>query len=385
MAGAESELRAWRVANSTLTRDLSGGIETIGTHPSHILGAMTRDRAIGLIRSSAVAEYADALIHHLRPSVRIIVRDEPVERNHESLSHFGGLPFLPEDAKWPVWDKREFITRNLAWKEDWFEKESRLLHERPGQGQKWFEWRDKHLAGIREDIGKMREELSLGLVPLAFLGQFSLTEMSKIVRLPGWPIEGTLAFFYDASQPWGYDPRDSGHCRVLFVPEGESLVPKPYPDALPVEARSEGLSLGLECEWTLPSILTFEEGAEKISGAPGYDVLLDKLIARGEEFVNSVHRCGGQPQEIQNEMTIECQLVTNGLYCGDTSGYEDPRRAQLEKGAADWRLLAQFDSDDRLRWSWGGLGNAPGRVYFWARQQDIESADFANSWAILQC
>ncbi len=30
-------------------------------------------------------------------------------------------------------------------------------------------------------------------------------------------------------------------------------------------------------------------------------------------------------------MELECQLVANGLYCGDSSGYEDPGRMSLEK------------------------------------------------------
>ena len=81
-------------------------------------------------------------------------------------------------------------------------------------------------------------------------------------------------------------------------------------------------------------------------------------------------------------MRLECQLVTNGIYCGDQSAYRDPRRSALEKAAADWKLLLQIDSDEkRLGWMWGDAG----RVYFWARQQEIEAGDFDGAWAILQC
>jgi len=39
-----------------------------------------------------------------------------------------------------------------------------------------------------------------------------------------------------------------------------------------------------------------------------------------------------------------------GLYCGDASGYRDPRGlARLRPGAADWRLLLQVDSQDENR------------------------------------
>jgi uncharacterized protein YwqG len=80
-------------------------------------------------------------------------------------------------------------------------------------------------------------------------------------------------------------------------------------------------------------------------------------------------------------MRLECQLVTNGIYCGNSSGYRDPRAKVLEPGATDWRLLLQLDSDDRVGWMWGDVG----RVYFWAIQQDIAACDFDKSWAILQC
>ncbi|HTW78741.1 MAG TPA: DUF1963 domain-containing protein [Terracidiphilus sp.] len=74
--------------------------------------------------------------------------------------------------------------------------------------------------------------------------------------------------------------------------------------------------------------------------------------------------------------------MTNGLYCGDSSGYKDPRRAELEPGAPDWQLLMQFDSDEsRLGWMWSDAG----RVHFWARMQQIAAVDFTDSWAILQC
>ena len=45
------------------------------------------------------------------------------------------------------------------------------------------------------------------------------------------------------------------------------------------------------------------------------------------------------------QMELECELVTNGLYVGDPSGYNDPRAKELEKNVNDWTLLLQVDSD----------------------------------------
>jgi uncharacterized protein YwqG len=80
-------------------------------------------------------------------------------------------------------------------------------------------------------------------------------------------------------------------------------------------------------------------------------------------------------------MELECQLVTNGLYTGNPSGYQDPRRKTLEAGAIDWTLLLQIDSDDRVGMMWGDVG----MLYFWIRRQDLASRKFDKVWTILQC
>jgi uncharacterized protein YwqG len=150
---------------------------------------------------------------------------------------------------------------------------------------------------------------------------------------------------------------------------------------LPEEARFPQRGLSFRREWTLPTRVSV--GGVELSKWENDDYFdLCRQLMGSSEGDEPVHRCGGYPQEIQGDMRLECQLVTNGIYCGDTSGYQDPRRSALESGAADWQLVLQIDSDEeRLGWLWGDAG----RVYFWARRQDIESAHFDGSWAILQC
>lgn len=90
----------------------------------------------------------------------------------------------------------------------------------------------------------------------------------------------------------------------------------------------------------------------------------------------------GYANYIQAPMELECQLVTNGLYCGDLTGYEDPRRKELEKGKNDWVLLLQVDSEeDKTGMMWGDSG----RIYFWIKKQDLLNKDFSKTWCILQC
>ncbi|RYD63060.1 MAG: DUF1963 domain-containing protein [Verrucomicrobiaceae bacterium] len=101
---------------------------------------------------------------------------------------------------------------------------------------------------------------------------------------------------------------------------------------------------------------------------------------RGEN--DAAHQMGSYPSAVQSaDMELECQLASNGLYLGDSTGYNDPRVAELKAGAPDWRLLLQVDSDDDLGLMWGDVG----MVYFWVREQDARSGDFSRSWMILQC
>ena len=97
---------------------------------------------------------------------------------------------------------------------------------------------------------------------------------------------------------------------------------------------------------------------------------------------NPLHQLLGYSAPVQdNDMDLQCQLVSNGVYCGDPTGYQDPRRAELEKGRSDWILLLQIDSDDRAGMMWGDAG----LLYFWIRREDLARRDFTKVWMVSQC
>ncbi|MEY9977277.1 DUF1963 domain-containing protein [Lysinibacillus sp. RC79] len=138
--------------------------------------------------------------------------------------------------------------------------------------------------------------------------------------------------------------------------------------------------LSFKNEWTLPSwespdgqkltVLLTEEQAD------AYDDFLWR-----DESERTAHRIDGYPNTIQGDMYLQCELVTNGLYCGDSTGYEHPLRKELEPNVKDWQLLLQLDSEDDLGYMWGDSG----RLYFWIREQDCKNKAFDKVWAILQC
>ena len=74
-------------------------------------------------------------------------------------------------------------------------------------------------------------------------------------------------------------------------------------------------------------------------------------------------------------------LASNGLYCGDASGYHDPRAKELGPGRSEWQLLLQLDTDDNAEMMWGDAGT----LYFWIKRADLANRNFADCWMIFQC
>lgn len=214
--------------------------------------------------------------------------------------------------------------------------------------------------------------------PLAFLAQLDLAQVARLVPLDWLPHTGSLAFFYDAvRQPWGFAPEHGGGWRVVHVVDGEEELAPPV-DIDPVCVQPHRpLSLSRV-------LLPPDAERSEVEQLELDDRELDLLSTYREALFDHgpEHHVGGFPSAVQaDRMELECQLVTHGLYCGDPSGYRDPRRAALEPGAADWRLLLQLDSDDGAGWCWGDAG----RLYFWVREEEARRGDFGGVWAVLQC
>jgi len=107
----------------------------------------------------------------------------------------------------------------------------------------------------------------------------------------------------------------------------------------------------------------------------------DAYLKIKDPFKRPVHCIGGHADEIQGDIRLEAQLVSNGIYCGDGKGYARGREKGLDAGASDWRLLLQVDSEERIGMYWGDCG----RIYFLIRQEDLRHRRFEKVWLILQC
>jgi uncharacterized protein YwqG len=218
--------------------------------------------------------------------------------------------------------------------------------------------------------------------PLAFVAQVDLADLARYPFCAVLPTRGVLGFFYDVEGgAWGFDPKDRGSWLVHFEPDPGGL----QPCSPPAEAGSETVfpasTLTPEEVETLPGTesTTFEGLGFEEAEADRYREFLDAIGE--EEREATAHRVLGHASAIQGDMQLECQLVSNGLYCGDASGYTDPRARTLEAGAGRWQLLMQVDTDDGAGMMWGDCG----RLYFWITEEALARRAFDEAWMILQC
>jgi uncharacterized protein YwqG len=239
-----------------------------------------------------------------------------------SLSHFGGSPSLPPDVGWP---------------------------EKDG-------------------------------VKLGFLARISLTEIHNTHPVSWLPESGSLLFFYDLEQqPWGFDPKNRGSWAVLLVSDLASPIEQPENEPNDIESPISHQNISFRRIDTYPSWEHDSIHKLKLSNEES-----DKFLELSERPYQGMphHQVSGLPNPVQgDDMELQCQLVSNGLYCGDASGYKDSRAPSLAPGAANWRLLFQVDSDDDLGLIWGDCG----MIYFWIEESAAKVGDFSNSWLVLQC
>ena len=213
--------------------------------------------------------------------------------------------------------------------------------------------------------------------PLRFLARLSLTDLQMTLPTPWLPEEGALLFFYDDThQPWGFSPTDRGGWAVVLVPDASAVTFDRRASLANVLPQAPVKFTPLE---VLPSFERPQVAALNLSVAEfdEYSKIAETKFAGFPK-----HQLLGLPSPVQSDtMALECQLASNGINCGSPEGYASPEAEQLARGADEWRLLFQMDSDDALGVMWGDAGI----LYFWVQESAAKAGSFDNVWLILQC
>ena len=241
---------------------------------------------------------------------------------------------------------------------------------------------------------------SKGRRPLMFLAQINLEQINAD-HVPDNPLprSGLLTFWADtAGLPWGFDPKDNGGYQVHYISGPiDSLEMRELPpydaDGLEEEPQYPWTPFN-ECELQIKDdhcYITDVDNAIDSIFSQVTEEQADDLYHRFMDFEEvhlnheneGTHQLLGNPHEIQGDMKLECQAVSNGIYMGGALSHTDLEKLEsLKPGAKDWRLLLQLASDeDAADWMWGDCG----KLYYWIKDDDLRAADFSKVWGVLQC
>ena len=221
---------------------------------------------------------------------------------------------------------------------------------------------------------------------MAFVGQLDFAELAAARgdALAELPREGVLCLFYDMrEQRWGFDPEHRAYWQLVWAPRREDAVPLAPPKAL----EDEGLAYDLPVRMVPRPGLSLPDASDTRAHLPSLtwadsDEEVDPTELRRQlTGTGSAHQVGGHPWWIQGDAREEAQLVTHGLYCGDETGWNAPEARRLLRGAPEWNLLWQVDSDDTTGFVWGDRG----RLYLLIRDTDLREQRFERAWLGLQC
>jgi uncharacterized protein YwqG len=215
-------------------------------------------------------------------------------------------------------------------------------------------------------------------LPQSFIAQIRLDDACDYDVAHLLPRNGMLWFFYDAKQEtYGDDPADHGGWSVFFRGgHPASLRRASIPTALPKNSLFAACAATFAVEWTLTQMPQLEIAQFDWSDEEQhrYEQVLAAVPDAADRAL-SRHHLLGFPDTIQDDMREQCQLISNGVTADD-----DPRAQTLARGAQDWQLLLQIDTDEHIGMRWASSG----MLYYWLKQADLKDRRFEQSWLVLQ-
>ena len=199
------------------------------------------------------------------------------------------------------------------------------------------------------------------------------------------PSTGMLYFIYDmVEQPWGYDPTHRGAWKVLYCDVNQSELKRiaaelPQPENYDLDFANSIPACAVHFAEinTLPS-----PWADEIRNVLNEEELeLYWNLVDQPDDSSAIHKLLGYPNQIQGDMDLKAQLVSNNIYMGGLVDFENPNIKTLLKGVKDWRLLFQMDYEYPAVQRFGGDG---ARIYYWIQGEALRQRKFDNVWLAFQ-
>ena len=233
-------------------------------------------------------------------------------------------------------------------------------------------------------------------LPLSFLAQINLEEVSLLDKDKLLPDKGILYFFYELeTQEWGYSPQSKGCAKVFYFEDSSNFELIDFPKNIEDDYKIHEFKVNFKSNISLPSYEDFdilnqeEKILEKYRMSKNLKDFENNLFDEYSNFYNehielleSYTKLLGYPDVIQNSMEEECAAIARGFNMGGI-GYPKKYKEEIKKASKDWILLFQMDTIETSDYElmFGDCGH----IYFWIKKEDLANKNFENIWLILQC
>ena len=222
--------------------------------------------------------------------------------------------------------------------------------------------------------------------PLTFLAQFNCEELAQFDKEHLLPDHGLLSFFYETdTQCWGYDPKDQGCARVYWFEDMSALSAADFPADMEEDFKFPMVKIKVDSKYSYPSWEDFSEVFPDEKDDDAFNDAWEVMTGEDPEDPDDRSQLLGWPDLIQNNMTLQCELVSRGHYLGGSwESVPLEERDQLRGPSTEkWRLLFQLDTVELgdFELMFGDCGH----IYFYITKEDLAARRFDRIWLILQC
>ena len=224
-------------------------------------------------------------------------------------------------------------------------------------------------------------------LPLSFLAQFNLEEVSSLDKDKLLPSKGMLYFFYELeTEEWGYHPESKGCAKVFYFEDTSNFELIDFPKDMADYCKVPEFKVTFKSNISLPSYENFYILLKEDDVFKNHDISFRDFIPLYDEiFIPDTNytKLLGHPEVIQNPMEEECEAVTRGFNMGGIESYPKQYQKEIRSASKDWILLFQMDTVETSDYEL--MFGDSGHIYFWIKKEDLANKNFEDIWLILQC